>query len=384
VNGEAEIEATLAFARELVRTPSMSGQEADLARLVVSEMRDLGYDDAWTDAAGNAVGRVRGREPGLGAVVLVTHLDHVDPGDPALWTHPPFAGDVADGRLFGRGAADIKGPLAVQVHALGAVIASGARPRRDTVVVSFVDEEVGGGGARSWAATADFPVGLIVIGEPSDNQLALGHRGIRQLWVTFHGRSAHASAPERAENPNYALGEFLRRLRRESHSLPAHELLGPTTVSPTIVRVDTTSPNVTPAWSRVLVDFRTASMSASDLVAFLDRVAGPWPHTIGEAFSGDPLRPVAPDPAPIGGFYTPADHPAVRTVREAIAAGTGTSPELASYRFATDGRHLVGLGAPIVGYSPAEEDQAHVADESISIAKLLVGLHGYASLLERW
>lgn len=371
----------LDFARRLIATPSPSGEEGAAAELVVAEMRRLGFDEAWTDGVGNACGRVFGIDRRAGALVLASHLDQVDPGDPALWTTPPHEPAIRDGRLYGRGAADIKGPLAVQVHALGRLLASNRRPRRDVVVCALVDEEVGGGGAVAWAAAVDYPVDLIVLGEPSDNRLALGHRGIAQLWVTFHGRSAHASAPERAINPNYALASFLQRLPRAAAELPAHELLGPTTVSPTIVKVDTTSPNVTPAWARVLLDFRTAAASPDDLVAFVHRLAGEAPHTVGDCWAADPEAPPAPDSRPVVGFHTPPDHPAVVRSRALVAEGTGREPPLATYRFATDGRHMTALGAAIVGYSPAEEDQAHVADESISLAKMQLSLRGHVALL---
>lgn len=374
----------MACTRQLVQTPSMSGREAAVARLAVDEMLRLGFDDARVDDAGNAVGRVRGRERGPGALVLNAHLDHVDPGEPGLWRHPPYAAEVADGRIYGRGAADIKGPLAVQIHAVGAVLAAGLRPRRDVVVCAVVDEEVGGGGAKAWARGVDYPIDLIVLGEPSDNKIALGHRGIRQLWVTFHGRSAHASAPERARNPNYALAGFLDRLPAAAERLRAHPVLGPTTVSPTVVEVDTKSPNVTPAWARVLLDFRTATESTADLCAFIAALARPGPHTIGDAWAEDPLAPVAADSRAINGFYTPPDHPAVLRVAELLAGAAGREPERIAYRFATDGRHFTDLGAAIVGYSAAEEEQAHVADESISIAKMLVSLRGHVALVSQY
>jgi succinyl-diaminopimelate desuccinylase len=381
------------FARRLIRTPSMSGAEAAVAAVVAAEMRALGFDAVHLDGAGNVEGRVRGREPGLGALVLNSHLDIVDPGDPALWSVPPYAAEIVAGRIVGRGAADIKGPMAVQVHAVGALLAAGERPRRDVVVSAVVDEEVGGGGARHWAAHVDYPVDLIVLGEPSSNALAVGHRGIAQLWVTFHGQSAHASAPERAVNPNYALARFLTALPDAASDLPAHPVLGPTTVAPTLVEVDTRSPNVTPAWTRVMLDFRTAGASCRDLVSFIGRVAGDWPHSVADAWSTGSTGstgPGAPDgadldsTAPIVGFYTSPEGPPVVRARACIERGMGRAPAVTTYRFATDGRHFAGLGAAIVGYSAADEDQAHVAGESIAIDRMSESLRGHLALLKEY
>ncbi len=368
----------IAFAQRLIRTPSMPGQEAALAALVAEELRRLGYDEVWGDAAGNVYGRLFGADRALPALALNTHLDHVDPGDLSLWPSPPFAAEIDGDRLVGRGACDIKGPLAVQVYAGAALRQAGQRPRRDVVFCGVVEEEVGGAGAIYWAEHLDYPVELVVLGEPSSNTLALGHRGILQLWLTFHGRSVHASAPERGVNPNYALASFLGRLEAAVAALPAHPILGPTSVAPTILQVDTTSGNVTPAWARVLLDFRTATESVDSLAALIDRLAAGAPHTLAYA---EGLEPMAGSSAPLAGFYTPPDSPLVTRTAAAIGAGMGRPPALTRYRFATDGRHFAPHGLAVVGYAPGEEEMAHTAGESISLAQMGESLRGYVGLL---
>lgn len=371
----------IAFAQRLIRTPSMSGQEAALAALVADELRALGYDEVWGDAMGNVYGRLYGADRSRPALVLNTHLDHVDPGDLSLWPTPPFAAEIAGDRLVGRGACDIKGPLAAQVYAGAALRRAGERPRRDVVFCGVVQEEVGGAGAIYWAEHLDYPVELIVLGEPSSNTLALGHRGILELWLTFHGRSVHASAPERGRNPNYALAAFLVQLEAAVAALPAHPILGPTSVAPTIVRVDTTSGNVTPAWTRVLLDFRTATESVNSLSALIDRLAGDAPHSLSYA---EGLEPLVGSDAPLAGYYTPPDSPLVARAAAAIGQGMGRAPELTRYRFATDGRHFAPHGLPVIGYAPGEEHMAHTAGESIPLAQMAENLRGLVALLREF
>lgn len=373
----------VAFAQRLIRTPSMPGEEATLAALVADELRALGYDEVWGDAIGNVYGRVHGRDRSLPALALNTHLDHVDPGDPALWPSPPFAAEIRDGRLIGRGAADIKGPLAVQVYSAAGLLRAGDRPRRDVVFCGVVEEEVGGAGAIYWAEHLDYPVELVLLGEPSSNTLALGHRGIVQFWLTFHGRSAHASAPERADNPNYALASFLSRLEAAAGELRAHPVLGPTTVAPTIVQVDTTSGNVTPAWTRVLLDFRTAAESVAGLRAFIARLAGESAHTVTYAEGMEPLAPDGAE-ATITGFFTSPDSPLVARARAALGRGMGREPELTRYRFATDGRHFAPHGIPALGFAPGDEEAAHTAGESISLAQMAEALRAHVQLLREF
>jgi succinyl-diaminopimelate desuccinylase len=375
------LEDCVAFARRLIQTPSMPGEEAAIAALVATELERLGFEAVGIDAAGNVNGRMAGRDRSLPALVLNSHLDHVDPGDPRLWARQPYAAVVEDGRIYGRGACDIKGPLAVQVYAIVALRRLGERPRRDVVFSGVVQEETGGAGARYWVDHLDYPVGLVVLGEPSANQLSLGHRGITQLWVTFPGRSVHASVPEKGDNPNYALATFIDRLLERQGELSSHPLLGPTTVAPTLIEVDTRSMNVTPAWTRLLLDIRTASESPRSLQRFIDGLAAGLPHALTDAQAAEPGTPPADTDEIIVGFYTAADSQVVAAVRQALAAGMGRAPELTRYRFATDGRHFAPLGVPIVGYSPGEEELAHTVLESISIVLMAESLAGHAALL---
>ena len=378
---EGLLDDCVGFTRRLIQTPSMPGEEEAIAHLIADEMQEIGLDDVWMDEVGNVYGRLRGEDGSLPALVLNTHLDHVDPGDPDLWPSPPYGGEIVDGRIIGRGASDIKGPLAVQVYAMAGLMRADQRPRRDVVFTGVVEEEVGGAGAIYWAENVDYDVGLVVLGEPSSNELALGHRGLLAMWVTFPGRSVHASVPQKGDNPNYVVAAFLKRLQAKKEELSAHPLLGKTTVAPTIIEVDTTSTNVTPAWTRVLLDFRTASESSRSLRAFVDRLAGDAEYAISPAFKE---MPVDDSEETITGFYSPPDSPVVQRAREAIAEGMGREPAFTRYDFATDGRHFVPYDMPIIGYSPGEEAQAHIAGESISVAMMAEGLRGHLALLRRF
>ncbi|MGW8318230.1 MAG: M20 family metallopeptidase [Candidatus Promineifilaceae bacterium] len=369
------------FARRLIQTPSMPGREGTIANLVADELRQLGFDEVGLDDVGNVTGRVEGREPELEALVLNAHLDHVDPGEPSLWPVPPYSAEVVDGRILGRGACDMKGPLAVQVYGLAALLRAGERPRRTTVFSGVVEEEVGGAGALHWVKNLDYPVALILLGEPSSNHLSLGHRGILEMWVTFQGRSVHASVPEAGENPNYALATFIQRVKESKDDLAMHPVLGPTTVAPTLIEVDTKSMNVTPAWTRVLLDFRTAAESSKGLLGFVDRAASGLAYSVTGAWDRESDAPVEASDETICGYYTPPDSLVAQRARALIAGGMGWEPELISYRFATDGRHFAPYGTPILGYSPGEEHLAHTVRESISIDMMADSLRGLAELL---
>jgi acetylornithine deacetylase/succinyl-diaminopimelate desuccinylase-like protein len=271
--------------------------------------------------------------------------------------------------------------MAVQVYSMAAMKRLGERPQRDVVFTGVVQEEIGGAGAAYWVEHLDYPVALVVLGEPSSNHISLGHRGILQMWLTFHGRSVHASVPDKGENPNYAMATFLKRLEERRSELKAHELLGATSVAPTVLEVDTKSNNVTPAWTRVLLDFRTAAESPNSLQDFVRELAGDFSHSLADAWATDPNEPLQYSDETIYGYYTPPDSPVVAPALSAITAGMGWKPDLTSYNFATDGRHFVPYNIPIIGYSPAEEHLAHTIKESISIEMMADSLRGHVALI---
>lgn len=382
VDWNALLKDCVDFTRRMIRTPSMPEQEKDIAELVAQEMVQLKFDEVWIDDIGNVSGRIHGSNRTPSALVFNSHLDHVDPGDLSLWPFPPYSAKVNEGRIFGRGACDIKGPLAVQVYSLAAVVRSGLQPQRDIVVTAVVQEETGGAGALYWVQNLDYPVELIVLGEPSSNNISLGHRGIWQTWVTFSGRSVHTSVPESGINPNYAMAHFLDQLEIRHRDLKSHPLLGDTTVAPTIIEVDTQSPNVTPAWTRVLLDFRTASESVSSLRSFIDEISGDSRPQLSSPWLGI-SEPEGEAGEIISGFYTAPDSEIVRRVRGFTKRGMGWQPELVCYRFATDGRHFAAHRGDIavIGFSPGEEHLAHTVKESISIDMMLDSLKGHVRLI---
>lgn len=379
-------EPVVRFLRDLLRIPSPPGEEREAAERVRREMDAAGFDEVSTDRAGNVTGVVRGRGEAPG-VLLVTHLDHVDAGDPADWPHPPFGGEVHGGHVWGRGAVDIKGPLAAQVHGVGA-LAGGPPPPGDVVVMAAVQEEVGGLGTRH-ACRGELPE-LAIVGEPSSNRLRRGHRGRGELTVRVRGRSAHASAPERGANPLYVAADFLGRL--ESVELPGHPELGAATVAPTLVATDQQSPNVIPGEVRLTLDCRLVPGSgAADLRELLD------PHLEAAVRPGTEARIEVPVfdretytglrtelPAEIPAYLLPDDDPAVTTAADVLEEALGERPGIGVWGFATDGGHLAAAGVRVVGFGPGEEERAHTVEERVAVEEVVAAARGYGALARSW
>lgn len=355
------------FLRDLIRIRSMPGEEATLAARVLHEWKALGFDEAYTDPAGNALGLVRGEERGP-AWLLLTHLDHVHEGDPALWAHPPFAGVLDGGVVYGRGAVDIKGPLAAQTYALARLLEQGQRPRRDVWLAAVTEEEVGGAGAAYLVAHPPGEIGAVLVGEPSRGQLMLGHRGVAHVHVTLRGAAHHASLAL-PDNPLFALGELLRRV--EALDLPTHPVVGRSTLTPTQVVTDSGSENLTPNTATVTLDWRPSETEAemrATLTALLDglpasgEVAPMWTAKNTPGFATEPESPLARKVLP----YTRRFHAA---------------PGL--WSFATDGRYTAQQGWPTVGWGPGDEKLAHTTREAVSVAHLEAYAAAVAELLSQ-
>jgi len=376
----------IAFCQRLIQTPSLPGREGDMAGLVRREMQNLGYDEARIDGAGNVIGLMRGDDPAAPKVMFNAHLDHVDPGDLALWRHPPYSGAIVEEKIYGRGAADIKGPLAVQVYVPAVLRKAGLRPRGDVYVTAVVLEEVGGTGMRYLVEQERLPVDCVVLGEATGNDIMLGHRGKIPLWMTFHGRAGHASAPERAVNPHYAAAEFLLRLRDELPQWRRHSILGASTIAPTLYHTDSTSNNVIPDTVRLFLDWRTTGETEDEAVEWLRRLVAELGIAVDiEVEAHHHVTYTGYDAGVHKGvlesFITPMQDAFVIKMAKVVQETLGREPKLGIWQFATDGWYTARLGIPTFGFSPAEEPVVHTVDEYIRIAMMVDALRCQARFL---
>lgn len=383
-----DLNACVTFARKLIQIESLPGEEEEIARVVAEEMRTLGYPEVRIDEAGNVIGKIPG-EGNAPDVMFNTHLDHVDVGDPRNWPYPPFAGHIEKGRLWGRGAMDIKGPLAAQVHGVASILGHGNSPPAGNVyVTAVVQEEIGGLGARH--LVKHLKPELVVIGESTRNRLYRGHRGRTELLVHVKGRSVHASVPESGANPLAVIGRFLQALETIEH--PSDVDLGPSSVAPTLIRTDQTSPNVVPGECWLTCDWRNIpGQSGEEVREILERLVEGClvpgtranvsiPSIPRVSYTGLKMEIPADNPA----FILPAEHPAVRQGLAVLESSIGLEEPASVWKFATDGGHFAPQGLSVVGFGPGEEELAHTVDESIELTQLEQAMQGNRDLALYW
>lgn len=383
----SDLAACLDFLKRLIQTPGLPGEEGDVARLVRQEMERLGYDEVSVDDAGNVIGLLRGRGEAP-SVMFNTHLDHVDAGDPASWPYPPFEGVIADEKVWGRGASDIKGPLAAQVYGVARLVRDATPPPGDVYVTAVVQEECGGLGARH--LVTHLRPDLIVVGEPSSNELRRGHRGRTEAVLHVRGRSAHASAPERGVNPLDVVANFIVGLR--DLEMRRHPGLGTSSVATTIIRTDQTSANVIPGeawltcdWRNVAgerdEDVRTALQSVADASVIDGAEANvEIPKHTFVSYTGLSMEMAANNPP----YSLPEDHPVLRAAQRVLREPLGAAPPIDVWGFATDGGHFADAGLTVIGFAPGDESVVHTTHEHIDVAEIEEALVGYAALARDW
>jgi succinyl-diaminopimelate desuccinylase len=371
------------FAQRLVQTESPSGYEGQVAAQVRDEMDRLGYDDAWLDVAGNVIGRVAG---GNGPPVMLNgHLDHVDAGDPALWSYPPFAGEIHDGQLWGRASVDMKGALAAMVYAGALAKKLNVSLPGTLYVTGTVQEETGGLGARHMVRS--LPALRVVVGEASGNQLRRGHRGRVELVAHFEGRSVHAAMPHLGVNPHYSFARFLDGLR--TLSMSADPDFGVSTVAPTCVQSEPHSANVTPSALHLVLDWRNLPGEGTDeiLAKLKDLQARSLEPgcrcsiqvAVKELVSYTGMTMEYEDAFP--SFATAPEDPYLLQAQAALGDALAREVQVGSWRFATDGGHFAEAGATVIGFGPGDDRVVHTVEERLPLDELLESAVGYLSLL---
>ncbi len=375
----------VALTRELVRIPSVvrpgdpNANEAAVAAHVEAWMRAHGLTvELQSVAPGrpNVLG-ILGEPQGDGRTLLLEgHTDVVTEGDPAAWTHPPFGADLVDGKIYGRGAADMKSGLAAAMVATAAIARSEAPLAGRLIVGALVDEEGDMIGVKHLCTT---PIGrslsAAIICEPEQNELCLEQRGVVWARVTARGRMAHGAMPETGANPIRALAALVAdapRLERRLRSLCARSrYLKPPTVTPTVIAAPVAGvpqSNVIPATAQATLDVRlTPGPDAAAVAKELDDAC----RRAADASPG-----VTIEWAPVNGFRIATkvdrDEPLVRAMVRAVRQATGRPARWGGVPGSTDGTILrMELGIPIVTCGPGHRLIPHQVDEHVEVAELV-------------
>ncbi|MDQ4025254.1 MAG: M20 family metallopeptidase [Actinomycetota bacterium] len=360
---------------QLVRTPSENppGEEAAVASLTSALCRDLGLEVEEHEVEPgrpSVVARWRG-SPGP-TLCYCSHIDVVPAGDPGLWSRDPYSAAVEDGRMFGRGSSDAKGPCAAALEAVALLKASGWEPSGTLELALVADEEtMGFKGAGYLVERNVLDPDVAIVGEPTSLRVVRAQRGAGWFRVTTMGLAGHGSAPERGINAIKHMAEIVLHLE---DTLPdvTHPLLGGPTINVGTIRGGE-KVNIIPAGCMIEVDRRTVPGETKESVVAgiqeaIERARERFPDVearIELAFFAEP-------------FEVAADAPVVAAAVDATRAVTGAEPDVIGFRGASDARFLFETGCDVVVWGPGDIALAHTARESIDLAELERGALAYA------
>lgn len=373
------------FLKELVKTPSVSGQEAAVANLIADQLRAGGVKDVQIDTAGNVIARLG---DGDGPTLLYdAHMDTVHPAG-GIWQHEPYAAVVENGILYGLGACDTKGAIAALVYTARQLAHDEAKLHGNLIFAFVVQEEPCEGRALKYIIEQQgIEPDWVVLGEPSNLNIMHGHRGRVLFKVTVQGKSSHAANPDLGENAITAASRLIFGIDLLAADLPNEPFLGPGTITVTNIRSQSASMNAVPDSCCFYVDRRLtlgetitraqaqieSIIQQERLQATVEIVDYQTPtytgHTLDvrEAFNA---------------WLVEEKHPLLQTAENVVRATLGHMPQIGYWTFSTDGVYSMGEASiPTIGFGPGDPKCAHTSEEHVRLDDVVQAAKVYRSLV---
>ncbi|HVW55501.1 MAG TPA: M20 family metallopeptidase [Rhizobiaceae bacterium] len=365
----------LALAQELIRFPSLNppGDEKACIDFLAHLLSRGGLDvHAYEFAEGRP--SLVARIPGMGDLDPLCFTGHVDvvPLGQEVWSVPPFDGVIAGGRLFGRGASDMKAGVAAFVAAVLSEAEAGMRFRRGVTLIITAGEETGCEGAFHLGRLGVLgSAHLLVVAEPSSNRPIVAHKGSMRLVVSASGITAHSSMPDVGDNAIEKAAEWVCRLSRHAFGSAEHPLLGKTTAAVTTIKGGLNI-NSIPDAASFTVDLRTLPGQSHDaLLAQIQELLGP--------------AAAIAKVTDFGGFSTDPRDPALQPLMDILAERQGSRPVVRGAPYFTDASALAPAlcNVPAVVIGPGEAEQCHRTDEFCHVERIEEAFDIYRELIRR-
>lgn len=371
------------WVQELTRIPSVwkpetgEGEEA-AARWVEARCLELGLETHFEfvqPGRPNVIAILQSSNSPL-TLMFEGHTDVVTEGDPALWTDPPFSAILREGRIYGRGANDMKAGLVCALAALKAIVNSGVKLKGNIILGAVCDEEGRMLGIkhfveRGWADN----VTAAIVCEPEENHLCIAQKGVMWIKMVIKGVMAHGAMPLTGVNTAYPMARFLSLVHaleeREIVRHGRHEFLGQPSITPTILLspprgAGEPQNNVMPGATECTLDFRL--------------IPGQNPEWLAERVEAMLTAACAVDERLQYEFEiievrhptkTSRTEPVVTALHSAYQALAGREPIYGGVPGSTDGTILnARKGIPIVTCGPGDIHIPHHIDEWVSVAEI--------------
>lgn len=401
--------ATVDLLRDLVRIPTITGDEAEGQRFIAQHLAEMGLEmDVWSPTRNDVVnhpafsddglplgdrpvvvGRWRGTDPNARSLIVNGHMDVVPVGNETAWTGGPWSGAVRDGNLWGRGSCDMKGGLVAGLAAIAALQQVGIRPRGDVLIQSVIGEETGGVGTLA-ALIRGYRADAAIILEPTRLHLCPIGAGAASFRLHVRGRAAHAAT--RLEGVS-AIEKFLelhtalQQLENMRHSRFHHRLFksGQLVAPLSIGKVQSGDwPSTVPEY--LLAEGRYGVLPGEGIASARKE----FEAVIGAAADGDPwLRENRPIVEWFEGQFepgeTPSNAPILQTIDEAHKTICGNSAEIHGVPYGSDLRLFTNkANMHAVLYGPGDVAVAHSVNEHISLDEISRATKVVALTIVKW
>lgn len=379
----------IAFCRELIRIPSFSGRERDVAERIARRMKEFGFDEVVIDKYGSVLGTIRGSRPGK-TILMDGHIDHVDVIDAPQWQHDPFGAEIADGKIYGRGTSDMKGSDSAMIMAAARFAEQTKKDFAGKICVSCTVHEECFEGVAPREITRLAEPDFVIVGEATSTSIKIGQRGRAEVVVETRGVSCHSSNPEKGVNAVYAMMAVVDEIRKIAPN--EHPILGKGILELTdIISAPYPGSSVVPASCRATFDRRTLvgedeAVILGQVEAAIARAQKTHPGlqaechlAVGEekCWTGETIRAKRYFPA----WLVDENSVLVQKARKGLM-DAGIDAPLSHFSFCTNGSHFCGeAGIPTIGYGPSLESLAHVRDEYIEIDQLTKACDGFVCIL---
>jgi succinyl-diaminopimelate desuccinylase len=352
--------------------------ELAAAEVISDEFNRSGINsriDNWDQIRANITTHVEsaGQRAGL---LFACHLDVVGPGE-AAWKNPAFTAIERDGRIYGRGAVDMKGGTTAAITAIRQIVDSGVKLKGDIVFSSVAGEETDSAGAQRFVNDKDrlvklAPQGLagVIIPEPTYFEIITAHRGMLWLQISTIGKAAHSSVPHLGVNAIGSMRLILNELENYEIQAGPHELLGTCSMSVNTI-AGGKAMNVVPDKCSIGIDFRTLPQQNHDeIIADLQKIFANI-KTENENFDAkvSVLRQVQ-------SLETNKNSEFVKTLCSVVGID-----ETKAIGYTTDGPYFASLGSPVVIFGPGKPHLCHKPDEYIDISDLEKGVECYKNII---
>ncbi len=361
---------------ESVYDPQRGTTEEPAARTVFNLLTAWGWSPLWEEVAPgrpNIIATLTGNRPDHGRRLIIEgHTDVVTPGDQSTWQYPPFAATIIDGKLYGRGTADMKGGVAAALFAVRAIQQSGADFSGTIVLAIVADEEGLMLGIKDFVARghADHATAALIC-EPEGGRVCIAQKGALRLHIAVQGRMAHGAMPHAGANPLLALVAFLAGCEELESALRqefgVHQYLDEPYITPTVLSAGTAAQmNVIPDYAAAYLDIRTIPETPHPLIMNRLRALA---NTVEQRYPERQITITVIDDRPA--TATDPTEPLVATIVAAHTAEWGAAPPFGGVPGTTDGTILWReRGIPLVTYGPGDTLIPHQVNEFVRLAEV--------------